>query len=169
MALSKPPTMEELVDFDFVDFRETMCTRAHWSVDECKSLYAPYFEKCNVDDSDYFMFFMLKQIENGYYCSFPLYLIEHHQQPLLGGKLLALCFELRDVITKYQSWRLVWKTNSVTLYLNLFSYKLLDRSIYDIYEIPINNTNYTKQFPFKYVTVYATRSENFTFKNSFHE
>ena len=156
MALSKPPTMEELVDFDLVDLYETMQTRSNGTYDRLNSIYAPYFEKCNVDDGDYFMFFMLKLIQNRYWSGLAIYLIEHHEQPSLGEKLLRLCFELRDVIPQNQCCKLMWEENSVTLYCTSCYYITTNQRL-NIYKIPINKTNYTKEFPYLYITFELTQ------------
>jgi len=157
MALSKPPTIEELVDFDLVDFDEKMNEQFIWDNDIMKSIYAPYFEKCNDDESgDYFMFFMLKLIENGYLSSLPMYLKEHNEQPSLGEKLLRLCFELRDVIPQNQCCKLMWEENSVTLYCTSCYYITTNQRL-NIYKIPINKTNYTKEFPYLYITFELTQ------------
>jgi hypothetical protein len=166
MALSKPPTMEELVNFDLLDFHKTLNKKANGRHNTFRSIHAPYFQKCNDDDSgDYFMFFMLKQMEDRYLSSLAMYLQEHphEQQPSLGGKLLNLCFELRNVIHDDQHWRLIWKDNSITLYLNLYPYvDPMQPSKVDIFEIPINLPNDTAQFPFKYITVYSNYWKNDT-------
>ena len=153
MALSKPPTMEELVDFDLVDLYEKLANSTYLT---SKSIYAPYIEKCNVDDGDYFMFFMLKLLQNRYWSALPMYLKEHNEQPSLGEKLLRLCFELRDVIPQNQCCKLMWEENSVTLYCTSCYYITTNQRL-NIYKIPINKTNYTKEFPYLYITFELTQ------------
>jgi hypothetical protein len=152
MELSKPPTMEELVDFDIEDFYNLLYTPSWIDVNNWDLACAPYFQKCNDDDGDYFLFFMLKLIRNNFVSILPRYLQQHREQnrqhPSLGGKLLNLCFELEKNFNRPHFVKLVWKKDSVTLYL-------YHNPEDDVFEIPVQKMNSTDDFPYTHITVYV--------------
>lgn len=163
MKLAKPPTMKEVVNFDFFDLFHELHVD-DYRMETLKPIYAPYFQKCNDDDiGDYFMFFMLKHIETCYIHNivFAMYMKEHCKQPLLGAKLLNLCFALKDD-DRRTVVRLFWYDSSITLQIGNITHRIQVR----MYEVPIEQTNYTKQFLYeKVIVVCSLINENQINKN----
>lgn len=144
MELSKPPTLNEIVQLDIEDLRDAFYSRDNDRSHTVYSIYTPYFQKCYEND-EYWIIFMMELAKKNHVQALALYVLEYSEK-VSGERWLKFLYQYRDVANQCISLDLSWEAPCVILTIHCYPY--CDNSnadLYHTYPIPIETTEYTKQ------------------------